>query len=286
MLTVLRGCLLAVLVHCSFGFISPAFPAPRGWRVGLGPGASIAVAGDGSSQVRRLSVLFRRKPPPRKGTGGSKPSGRPKPPGGGAGPPSGVGGVRTPRERKARDDLFEMEGQVVNVAPGETYIVELDGTKSHVTCKLSGKLRVARVRLALNDRVRVDMSPYDLSTGRISYRWSPRQAELYKQREAEQKAMRDEEKRRVEEEEARADYYGDFPPDRFGDEEDMEEGFESEGDEELGELGEDKGGGTRENTPQKAVKTGGPLSNRVQQQPKSTQSTDPSENDDWLFGES
>lgn len=68
-----------------------------------------------------------------------------------------------------KEDLFELEGEIVDVLPNQMFKVKL--TNEHVvTCYTGGKLRQHRIRLVLGDTVTVEMSPYDLSKGRITYR--------------------------------------------------------------------------------------------------------------------
>ena len=68
-----------------------------------------------------------------------------------------------------KEDLFELGGEIVDVLPNQMFKVKL--TNEHVvTCYTGGKLRQHRIRLVLGDSVTVEMSPYDLSKGRITYR--------------------------------------------------------------------------------------------------------------------
>ena len=68
-----------------------------------------------------------------------------------------------------KEDLFELEGEIVDVLPNQMFKVKL--TNEHVvTCYTGGKLRQNKIRLVMADRVKVEMSPYDLSKGRITYR--------------------------------------------------------------------------------------------------------------------
>ena len=66
----------------------------------------------------------------------------------------------------AGDDAIEVEGAVVEVLPNKTYRVELDNGH-RVLAFVTGRARMSFARLALGDRVRLAMSPYDLSEGRI-----------------------------------------------------------------------------------------------------------------------
>ncbi len=69
----------------------------------------------------------------------------------------------------SRDDIIEAEGTVIEVLPGTNFRVEL--TNGHViTAYLCGKMRQYTVRVCVGDRVKVAMSPYDITKGRITYR--------------------------------------------------------------------------------------------------------------------
>ena len=70
---------------------------------------------------------------------------------------------------KRPDDKIEMEGTVVEALPNTQFTVELDNGHK-VLAYLSGKMRKYYIRILLGDRVRVEVSPYDLSRGRIVYR--------------------------------------------------------------------------------------------------------------------
>lgn len=68
-----------------------------------------------------------------------------------------------------KKDCIRTQGQVTDVLGYDNYRVELDNGAS-ILCKLSGKMRMHHVRVLAGDRVDVEMSPYDLTKGRISYR--------------------------------------------------------------------------------------------------------------------
>ena len=68
-----------------------------------------------------------------------------------------------------KDDVIEMEGTVQDVLPNTQFIVTLDNghqVKAHV----SGKIRMNNIRILPGDRVTVEISPYDLTRGRITFR--------------------------------------------------------------------------------------------------------------------
>tara|TARA_R110002074_G_C12211960_1_gene636382 strand:+ start:438 stop:656 length:219 start_codon:yes stop_codon:yes gene_type:complete len=67
------------------------------------------------------------------------------------------------------DDVLEFEGQIIDVLPGQSFKVELEN--GHVVvCYTSGRLRKNRIRLVLGDQVRIEMTPYDMTKGRVTYR--------------------------------------------------------------------------------------------------------------------
>ena len=69
-----------------------------------------------------------------------------------------------------KEEKLEMEGTVVEALPGTMFRVELDNGHE-VLAYLSGKMRKYYIRVLLGDRVTVEMSPYDLTRGRITYRY-------------------------------------------------------------------------------------------------------------------
>lgn len=66
-------------------------------------------------------------------------------------------------------DLFELEGEVIDVLPNQMFKVKLDNDHI-VTAYTGGKMRQFKIRIIQGDRVRVEMSPYDLDKGRVIYR--------------------------------------------------------------------------------------------------------------------
>jgi translation initiation factor IF-1 len=73
-----------------------------------------------------------------------------------------------------KEDKIEVEGVVVEALPNTQFKVELDNGHQVLTY-LSGKMRRYYIRILLGDRVRVEMTPYDLSRGRITYRYRRQQ---------------------------------------------------------------------------------------------------------------
>ncbi|MBP5445761.1 MAG: translation initiation factor IF-1 [Acholeplasmatales bacterium] len=70
----------------------------------------------------------------------------------------------------AKEDLIELEAKVVEVLPSTKFIVELENGHQ-VVAHVSGKIRLNNIRILPGDRVKVELSPYDLTRGRISYRF-------------------------------------------------------------------------------------------------------------------
>ena len=71
--------------------------------------------------------------------------------------------------RMAKEDQIEMEGEVIDTLPNTTFRVQLEN--GHVvTAHISGKMRKNYIRILTGDKVRVELTPYDLSKGRITYR--------------------------------------------------------------------------------------------------------------------
>lgn len=73
----------------------------------------------------------------------------------------------------AKEDLIELEGTVVDKLPGGKFKVKakLSDTETEVVCQPSGKLRTNYIKILIGDRVTIDVSPYDLTKGRITWRY-------------------------------------------------------------------------------------------------------------------
>ena len=69
----------------------------------------------------------------------------------------------------AKSDVIEMEGVIIDTLPNTMFRVEL--SNGHVvTAHISGKVRKNYIRILTGDKVKVELTPYDLSKGRIVYR--------------------------------------------------------------------------------------------------------------------
>ena len=69
----------------------------------------------------------------------------------------------------AKDDVIELEGTVIEALPNATFKVEIPGGHQ-ILAHISGKLRINFIRILPGDKVTVQMSPYDLTRGRITWR--------------------------------------------------------------------------------------------------------------------
>jgi translation initiation factor IF-1 len=69
----------------------------------------------------------------------------------------------------AKEDQIEMEGVVCDVLPNTMFRVKLENGHI-VTCHISGRMRKNYIRILDGDRVKVELTPYDLSKGRITFR--------------------------------------------------------------------------------------------------------------------
>ena len=75
------------------------------------------------------------------------------------------------------NDKITVEGTVIEALPGTQFRVQLDDSNHEVLAYLSGKMRRYYIRILLGDRVTLEMSPYDLSRGRIIYRYNKGRAQ-------------------------------------------------------------------------------------------------------------
>lgn len=69
----------------------------------------------------------------------------------------------------AKEDVIEMEGEILDTLPNTMFRVKLEN--DHViTAHISGKMRKNYIRILTGDKVKIEMTPYDLTKGRIVYR--------------------------------------------------------------------------------------------------------------------
>lgn len=74
------------------------------------------------------------------------------------------------KERMSKQDVIEVEGKVVEALPNAMFQVELEN--GHVVlAHVSGKIRMNFIRILPGDKVTIELTPYDLTRGRITYRF-------------------------------------------------------------------------------------------------------------------
>ena len=70
----------------------------------------------------------------------------------------------------AKEDVIELEGTVLEALPNAMFKVELENGHT-ILAHISGKMRMHYIKILPGDKVKVEMTPYDLSKGRISFRY-------------------------------------------------------------------------------------------------------------------
>ena len=81
---------------------------------------------------------------------------------------------KTERVRKTKDDVLEIEGTVVDSLPNAMFrcaIIDAPETQPPVLATISGKIRKNFVKILVGDKVLIELSPYDLTKGRITFRY-------------------------------------------------------------------------------------------------------------------
>jgi len=69
-----------------------------------------------------------------------------------------------------KEEKVEVSGEVIEALRSGTYRVQLEGGRHEVLAYTAGKMRKFRIRIVVGDQVRVELSPYDLTRGRIVFR--------------------------------------------------------------------------------------------------------------------
>jgi translation initiation factor IF-1 len=69
-----------------------------------------------------------------------------------------------------KEDVLELTGVVEEVLPGNMFRVKVENAEKTLLCYLGGRLKQNKIRIILGDEVRLEVSVYDLSKGRITYR--------------------------------------------------------------------------------------------------------------------
>ena len=70
----------------------------------------------------------------------------------------------------AKKDFIEVDGEVLELLPAAKFKVRLENGRE-IIAHISGRMRMYRIRLLPGDKVKVEMTPYDLTKGRIVYRY-------------------------------------------------------------------------------------------------------------------
>ena len=70
----------------------------------------------------------------------------------------------------ANKDIIELKGTIEELLPATTFKVRLESGQT-IIAHLSGKIRMNKIRMGIGDSVKVEMTPYDLTKGRIVYRF-------------------------------------------------------------------------------------------------------------------
>jgi translation initiation factor IF-1 len=70
----------------------------------------------------------------------------------------------------SKKDIVEMRGTIEELLPGAMFRVKIENGHE-IIAHLSGKMRLNHIRLGVGDEVKVEMTPYDLTKGRINYRF-------------------------------------------------------------------------------------------------------------------
>jgi len=70
----------------------------------------------------------------------------------------------------ANKDIIELKGTIEELLPATTFKVRLESGQT-IIAHLSGKIRMNKIRMGIGDGVKVEMTPYDLTKGRITYRF-------------------------------------------------------------------------------------------------------------------
>ncbi len=78
--------------------------------------------------------------------------------------------MKNKKTKKANKDFIEVDGVVLEALPATQFKVQLENGHE-ILAYLSGKMRMFKIRLLPGDKVKIEMTPYDLNHGRINYRY-------------------------------------------------------------------------------------------------------------------
>ena len=86
-------------------------------------------------------------------------------------PPPPTGPInKGPPKRKLKDDVIQVNGKIIESLPNAMFRVEIEPSKQMILTSISGKIRKNHVKILVGDSVVCEISAYDLSRGRITYR--------------------------------------------------------------------------------------------------------------------
>ena len=68
-------------------------------------------------------------------------------------------------------DVLEIDGTVTEALPNAMFKVKLDGLDKEILCHISGKIRMNYIKIVPGDKVKVEINPYSLDKGRITFRY-------------------------------------------------------------------------------------------------------------------
>jgi translation initiation factor IF-1 len=74
------------------------------------------------------------------------------------------------KQTMSKDDILELTGVVAEVLPSNMFRVKVENMPDLLLCYMGGKLKQHKIRIILGDAVKIEVSTYDLSKGRITYR--------------------------------------------------------------------------------------------------------------------
>jgi translation initiation factor IF-1 len=74
------------------------------------------------------------------------------------------------KQKMSKDDLLELTGLVEEVLPGNMFRVRVENMPELLLCYMGGKLKQHKIRIIEGDNVKIEVSTYDLSKGRVTYR--------------------------------------------------------------------------------------------------------------------
>ena len=70
------------------------------------------------------------------------------------------------------ENKYEVDAKVLEVLPNSSFKLQIEGTEHEVYGYISGKMRMHNIKITIGDKVKLEMTPYDLHRGRITYRYN------------------------------------------------------------------------------------------------------------------